>query len=81
MFKNGGDPSNIVEDLDLIQIDNINKLEDLVIKVIISNPQQVKQYKDGKESLLNFFVGKVMLESKGKANPKKIEKILKEKLD
>ena len=80
IFEKGGDPSDIAEDLDLLQIEDSSQLEDLVIKVIISNPEQVEQYKDGKKTLLKFFVGKVMAESKGKGNPQEIEEILKEKL-
>ena len=43
-------------------------------------PKQVEELKSGKEALLKFFVGKVMAESKGKANPKKVEEIIKEKI-
>ncbi len=74
------DPSRIAERLNLAQIDDDSTLEDLAIKVIMSNPEQAKQYKAGKEALLKFFVGKVMQESKGKANPQKVERILKKKL-
>ena len=62
------------------QIEDDSQLEDFIIKTIISNPNQVEQYKNGKEVLLKFFVGKVMAESKGKGDPQKIEEILKEKL-
>lgn len=81
MFEGADDdPSNIAERLDLLQIEDDTALEDLVIKVIMSNPKQVEQYKNGKEALIKFFVGKVMAESKGKANPQKAEEILKDKL-
>lgn len=74
------DPSHIAEKMDLAQIDDDSTLEDIVVKVIMSNPQQVEDYKKGKEALLKFFVGQVMKESKGKANPSKVEEILKDKL-
>jgi len=74
------DPHHIAESLDLMQIDDEASLNDLVIKVVMSNPEQVKKYQAGKEALLKFFVGQVMKESKGKANPQIIEKIIKEKL-
>lgn len=74
------DPSHIAARLNLAQIDDQSTLEDIVIKVIMSNTKQVEEYQSGKETLLKFFVGQVMKESKGKANPQIIEKILKEKL-
>ena len=80
MFQTGDDPSHIAENLDLAQIDDVATLDDLVIKVIMIYPEQVKEYQNGKEPLMKFFVGKVMAESKGKANPEKVEEILKEKL-
>ncbi|MDP2812359.1 MAG: Asp-tRNA(Asn)/Glu-tRNA(Gln) amidotransferase subunit GatB [bacterium] len=74
------DPSHIAERLDLAQIDDDSTLEGMVIEVIMSNPKQVEEYKSGKVAVLKFLVGQVMKESKGKANPEKAEKILKEKL-
>ncbi|MCB9802824.1 Asp-tRNA(Asn)/Glu-tRNA(Gln) amidotransferase subunit GatB [Candidatus Nomurabacteria bacterium] len=80
MFESGGDPSNIAEKLDLAQIDDVATLEDLVIKVLMLYPKQLAELKQGKEALLKFFVGKVMAESKGKANPQKVEEIIKGKI-
>ncbi|MBT4210115.1 MAG: Asp-tRNA(Asn)/Glu-tRNA(Gln) amidotransferase subunit GatB [Candidatus Komeilibacteria bacterium] len=74
------DPSHIAERLDLAQIDDDSTLEDIAVKIIMSNPEQTKDYKAGKEALLKFFVGQFMKESKGKANPQKAEEILKQKL-
>lgn len=81
MFEGADDdPSRIAERLDLAQIEDDSTLEDIVVQVIMSNPSQVEEYKNGKEALIKFFVGKVMAESKGKANPQKAEEILKNKL-
>ncbi|MBP9802518.1 Asp-tRNA(Asn)/Glu-tRNA(Gln) amidotransferase subunit GatB [Patescibacteria group bacterium] len=80
MFASGGDPSQIAEKLDLAQIDDIATLEDLVIKVLMLYPEQLAELKNGKEPLIKFFVGKVMAESKGKANPQKVEEIIKKKI-
>lgn len=81
MFEGADDdPSRIAERLDLAQIEDEGALDDIVAKVIMSNPNQVDEYKNGKEALIKFFVGKVMAESKGKANPQKAEEILKAKL-
>ncbi len=80
MFVSGDDPSHLVEKLNLGQIEDLSTLEDLVIKVVMMHPEQAEQYRQGKEALLKFFVGKVMAESGGKANPAKVEEILKKKL-
>lgn len=74
------DPSRIAERLDLAQIDDDSTLEDIATKIVMSNPEQVKDYKEGKEALMKFFIGQFMKESKGKANPQKAEKLLKDKL-
>ena len=52
----------------------------MVNKIIAENPDEVQLYKGGKEKLFGFFVGQVMRLSKGKANPQKVNEILKEKL-
>ena len=80
MFSTGGDPSHIAEDKDLLQIEDDNLLDNLVDKVLKNNKKQVDEYKSGKDSLLKFFIGQVMKESRGKANPKTIEDILLNKL-
>ncbi len=80
MFTSGADPSQVAEKLDLAQIDDIATLEDLVVKVFMLYPEQYNDLKNGKEALSKFFVGKVMAESKGKANPQKVEEIIKNKL-
>jgi len=52
----------------------------VVLNIIAKNPKQVEQYKNGKDTLFGFFVGQVMKETKGKANPKVVNEILKAKL-
>ncbi len=74
------DPSRIAESMDLAQIDDDSTLEGIVVQVVMTNPEQVAEYKAGKEAVLKFLLGQVMKESKGKANPQTAEKILKEKL-
>jgi aspartyl-tRNA(Asn)/glutamyl-tRNA(Gln) amidotransferase subunit B len=74
------DPSHIAERLNLAQIDDDSSLEDIAIEVVMSNPEQVAEYKAGKIAVLKFLVGQFMKESKGKANPQKAEEILKKKL-
>ena len=53
----------------------------MIDEVINSNPQQLEQYRSGKDRLFGFFVGQVMKASQGKANPKQVNDILKEKLE
>jgi aspartyl-tRNA(Asn)/glutamyl-tRNA(Gln) amidotransferase subunit B len=56
-------------------------IEDEVRRVIEANPSQVEQYKGGKESLIGYFVGQVMKATKGAANPKAVNDILRRLLD
>ncbi len=80
MFKTGTDPSQIIESKGLKQVSKEEDLEEIVEKIIKNNPQPVKDYKKGKETALQFLVGQTMKESKGKANPKVANKLLKKKL-
>ena len=57
-----------------------SELEPLVDAVLAANPGQVEQYRGGKEGLLGFFVGQVMKETGGKANPKVVSDLLQQKL-
>jgi aspartyl-tRNA(Asn)/glutamyl-tRNA(Gln) amidotransferase subunit B len=62
------------------QITETGDLEPLIDRVLAANPQQVESYRAGKEGLLGFFVGQVMKESEGRANPKLVNELLREKL-
>ena len=62
------------------QIGDTADLEPLVEQVLAANPGQVEQYRGGKEGLLGFFVGQVMKETGGRANPKLVNELLREKL-
>ena len=62
------------------QITDTSELEALVDQVIAANPKQVESYRGGKEGLLGFFVGQVMKETQGRANPKLVNELLREKL-
>ena len=53
----------------------------LVDKVVSSNPSQVEAYKNGRTNLMGFFVGQIMKETKGRANPQIINKLLNEALN
>ncbi len=81
MYKNGGDPTDIMKEMGLEQIDDRAALEKSVQAIIAKHPGQSEEYRQGKASLLQFFIGQVMAETRGKANPKVvaelIEKLLK----
>ena len=75
------DPISIVEEKGLKQQSDPKELENLINKVIAENPKNVEAYKSGKDKLFGFFVGQVMKNSNGKANPKLVNEILKKKLN
>jgi len=81
IYKRGGDPTNIMADLGLEQIDDQAELEKIIKGIIRKNPQQVGQYRQGKENVLQYFIGQTMAATRGKANPKLIIKILKRLLN
>ena len=80
IWENGSDVDEIIETKGLVQIQDESLLEEIAKKVIDSNPDQVNAYKNGKDKLFGFFVGQVMKETQGKANPKSVNEILKELL-
>ena len=65
----------------LVQESDTSVLENWVKEVIENNPEQVAQYKAGKQKVFGFFVGQIMKMSKGKADPGVVNGLLKEKLD
>jgi len=69
-----------IDKLGLKQMSDDGAIESLVDGILSANPDKVEQYKGGKEKLLGFFVGQVMKESQGTANPAKVNEILKTKL-
>ena len=61
-------------------VSDTSELEPLVDRILAANPGQVETYRSGKEGLLGFFVGQVMKETQGKADPKVVNELLREKL-
>jgi aspartyl-tRNA(Asn)/glutamyl-tRNA(Gln) amidotransferase subunit B len=70
----------VIEAKGLKQISDTGALEKMVDDIIAANPNQVAQYRAGKEKVFGFFVGQVMKHSKGQANPGEVNKLLKSKL-
>ena len=79
MLKENKDPEVIVKEKNLVQITDTSAIEGIVDKILDANEKQVQQFLDGKEKVLGFFVGQVMRESKGKANPEIVNRLLREK--
>jgi aspartyl-tRNA(Asn)/glutamyl-tRNA(Gln) amidotransferase subunit B len=80
MMDSDKDPQKIVEEKSLKQESDPKALEALIDKVVVDNPDKVKEYKSGKEKLFGFFVGQVMKASNGTANPQLVNDILKKKI-
>ncbi|MBE7709470.1 MAG: Asp-tRNA(Asn)/Glu-tRNA(Gln) amidotransferase subunit GatB [Cyanobacteria bacterium SIG32] len=80
MMKDGKKASQIVEEKGLSQISDTGAIKEIVQKIIEANPNQVEAYRGGKVQLLGFFVGQVMKETKGRANPQTVNELVKELL-
>ena len=80
MWAGEGDVDEIIESKGLKQISDSGAIEKIVDRVIAANPQQVADYRSGKEKAFNSLVGQVMKASQGKANPAQVNELLKKKL-
>jgi aspartyl-tRNA(Asn)/glutamyl-tRNA(Gln) amidotransferase subunit B len=80
MYRTGERPVKIVKEKGWVQILDEGEIKRVIERVMQANPKQVEDYKKGKERLFGFFVGEVMKETQGKANPKLVNELLKEKL-
>ena len=78
MLKDGEKASAIVEKKGLSQITDTGAIKEICQKIVDANPNQVEAYKGGKNQLFGFFVGQVMKETKGRANPQTVNQLLKE---
>lgn len=81
MFENGNMPEKIVKEKGLVQNNDESAILDMIKSVIESNPDNVDAYKNGRTKLFGWFVGQIMKQSKGKANPKILSKLMKEELE
>ncbi|MCB0060825.1 MAG: glutamine--tRNA ligase, partial [Caldilineaceae bacterium] len=80
MMSSGGDPATIVEKKGLQQISDAGQLMPLIEKVIAANAAKAAEYRSGKSGLLGFFIGQVMRETKGKANPQLVQELVQQQL-
>ena len=81
VWISGNDIDVIIEEKGLVQIQDESILENIAKKIIDENPDQVNAYKGGKDRLFGFFVGQVMKETQGKANPQGVNEILNKLLN
>ena len=80
MYRTGDWPAMIVKEKGWVQILDTGEIEGVIEKVLQSNPKLVEDYRNGKEKVFGFLVGEVMRGTKGKANPKLVNELLREKL-
>lgn len=80
MFASGKSPDSIVKEKGLEQVTDAGSLEPIVLRLIAENPDKVEAYRNGKTGLLSFFVGQVMRETGGKANPQLLQELVRSKL-
>jgi len=80
MYERGGDPTDIMQEMGLEQMDNEAELENIIKEILEKNKTQAEEYKGGKIAVLQYLVGQVMAATKGKANPKTVQNIIKKLL-
>lgn len=81
ILKTGEDADKLVEKKGLSVLSNPDEILPVVQKVVADNPEQVAAYKGGRDKLFGFFVGQVMKETKGRANPQLLNELLKKELE
>ncbi|MBW2250439.1 MAG: Asp-tRNA(Asn)/Glu-tRNA(Gln) amidotransferase subunit GatB [Deltaproteobacteria bacterium] len=81
MAKSGKTPEEVVEEKGLVQVTDVSAIEKVVSDVLARSETEVEAYKNGKTKLLGYFVGQVMKETRGKANPTIVNDLLKKILD
>ena len=80
LWEQGGDVDQLIEAGGLKQVSDSSELSKIIDAVIAAHPQQLADYRSGKDRLFGFFVGQVMKQSRGKANPQQVNQLLKTKL-
>ena len=80
MFETGKDPEEIISAKNLLQMTDDSMIEALVLKVIKDNPVPSADFRSGKEQALQFLIGKIMAETKGRANPQTIQELIRKNI-
>jgi len=81
MLKEHKSPEEIVKEKNLVQISDTLEIEKIIEKIISNHKTELKTYLEGKEKVFGFFIGQIMKETNGKANPRIVNEILRKKLD
>ncbi len=81
MWQNGESADRVIESRGLKQISDTGELEKIVDQVMADNAEQIEQYRGGQQKVFGYLVGQVMKATQGKANPKQINQILRDRLD
>jgi aspartyl-tRNA(Asn)/glutamyl-tRNA(Gln) amidotransferase subunit B len=81
MFRNGGTPEEIVKAKNLAQVSDEGFIRETIVKILDDNPKEVQQYLAGKESILQWLMGQVARNTKGKADPKVARELLARSLE
>ncbi|WP_069131419.1 Asp-tRNA(Asn)/Glu-tRNA(Gln) amidotransferase subunit GatB [Rhodohalobacter halophilus] len=81
MLNSDKSAEELAKEMNLIQVSDSGFIDPIIDEVIENNPDEVQRYKDGKKALIGFFIGQVMKQSKGKANPKQVRERVSEKLE
>ncbi len=76
----GGEVDALIEELGLAQMNDAGELEGIVDEILASHPDQVEQLRSGKDKVLGFFVGQVMKQTQGKANPQQVNELIRRKI-
>jgi aspartyl-tRNA(Asn)/glutamyl-tRNA(Gln) amidotransferase subunit B len=81
MLESDKAAQTLAEEMNLLQVSDSDFIDPIIDSIISENPDEVKRYKEGKKALIGFFIGQVMKQSKGKANPKQVRERITQKLD
>jgi len=81
MMESGKDPGTVVKEKNLIQISDEGEILKIVQEIVDANPEQVQQFKEGKTKVMGFFVGQLMKQTKGKANPQMANELFAKELN
>lgn len=81
MLAKGGDPDAIVRERNLVQMSDEGELAALVREIIAANPEQVRQYREGRTKVMGFFVGQLMKKTGGQANPQLANTLFRRELE
>ena len=81
IWNGEGEADILIEKRGLTQVTDSAAIEKIITEILAQNPEQLQEYRSGKEKLFGFFVGQVMKASKGKANPAQVNELLKKQLD